>query len=418
MKNKSKILFLLTICTSFLFLTACKEEEKNAAPQQMPPPLVTIYTVKSGDHPLHMNFQAVTQGSKAVEVRARVQALIKERMYVEGEFVKEGQILFQLEPNEYEARMGEAQAQYQQASREWNRIGPLYARNAVSQKERDSALAAFESAKANLRIAQINLDYCQVTAPVAGYSGKEVVTAGNLVNNGTLMTSINQTDPLFVNFSFPGTTYLRNQQLSEEGRLDLPEGNVYSAKIRLIDGTMYPLTGKVTFVDSQVDQSTGVVKARAEFENKDDAVFPGQYVRIFLEGAMLKNVVLVPQRAVLNTQMGSVVMLVNDKDIVEMRPVKVNMNVEQMYLLDEGLKDGDRIVLDGLVKARPGSPVTIDTGEKPNGAGAGAAAGGEKPAQAQQNDAAKTSDTGTTSDAPTKTDEAAKANDAQAQPQN
>ncbi len=391
MKNKFKLYALLTICCSFFLLTACESEEKKAQPPQMPPPLVSLFTVKSADHPFNMNFQAVTQGSKAVEVRARIQSLIKERKYVEGEFVKEGQILFQLERNEFEARMGEAQAQYQQASREWNRIGPLYARNAVSQKERDSALAAFEAAKANLRIAEINLEYCQVTAPVSGYSGKEVVTAGNLVNNGTLMTSINQTDPLFVNFSFPGTTYVRNQQLSEEGRLSIPEGNVYTAKIRLIDGSMYPHEGKVTFVDSQVDQSTGVVKARAEFKNADDAVFPGQYVRVFLEGAVLKNVILVPQRAVLNTQKGSVVMLVNDKNLVEMRPVKIRMSVGQMYLIDAGLKDGDRIVLDGLVKARPGSPVSVGPPPSAKPAEGAKPADAAKPAEgAKPQDTSKT----------------------------
>ncbi len=391
MKSKYTFFSLLTIFCSFLLLTACMDDKKEQQGQAPPPPLVSIFTVKADDHPYNMNFQAVTQGSRAVEVRARVQALIKERMYVEGEFVKEGQILFQLERNEYEARMGEAQAQYEQASREWNRVGPLYARNAVSQKDRDTALAAFEAAKANLRIAQINLDYCQVTAPVSGYSGKEAVTAGNLVNNGTLMTSINHTDPLFVNFSFPGTTYMRNQQLSDQKRLVLPEDNAFTAKIRLIDGSMYPEEGKVTFVDSQVDQSTGVVKARAEFANADDAVFPGQYVRVFLSGAMLKNVILVPQRAVLNTQMGSVVMVVNDKNIVEMRPVKVNINVEQMYLIDDGLKEGDRIILDGLVKARPGAPVTIGPppGSAPVGAPAGGAPKAPEKAEAKPAEAAK-----------------------------
>ncbi len=387
-----KVVALTLALGAMLFTAACEDKKQAPAggPGAMPPPLVSVMTVEAKDHPLPMNFQAVTQGSRAVEVVARVQALITEKKYVEGEYVEAGQILFQLERDQYEARMNQAKAQFEQAEREWNRIRPLYAKNAVSQKERDLALAAFSSAKADLRIAQINLDYCQVTAPVSGYSGKEAVTVGNLVNNGTLMTSINQTNPLFVNFAFPGTTYLRNNQLAAAGRLELPEGNAYTATIRLVDGTMYPVKGSVTFVDSQVDQSTGVVKARATFENKDDAVYPGQYARIFLEGAVLKNAILLPQRAVLNTQMGSVVMVVGENNIVQMRPVKVTMNVEQNYLLEAsmqageqviGLKPGERIITDGLVKARPGAPVSIAPAggaQKPAGP---AGQAGEAPAQ-------------------------------------
>ncbi len=377
MKKFLTLLHVSLLFSLLLLVTAC--EEKKAGPQGAPPPpLVSVMEVKAQDYPYSMNFQAVTQGSRAVEVRARVQALIKEKTYVEGQYVEAGKVLFQLEPDEYEARMNQAKASYEQAEREWNRIRPLYAKNAVSQKERDNALAALASTQAALRLAQINLDYCQVKAPVSGYTGKEEVTAGNLVNNGTLMTSVNQTNPLFVNFAFPGTTFLRNAKLAREGRLELPQDNAYTAKIRLVSGAMYPVEGKVTFVDSQVDQSTGVVKARAEFDNTKDGVYPGQYARIFLSGAVLKNAILVPQRAVLNTQMGSVVMAVNEKNIVEMRPVQVNMNVEQMYLLDGGLKAGDRIIVDGLVKARPGSPVTIappasaQGAQNPQGAPAGA----------------------------------------------
>ncbi len=377
-----KIRSLAMVICAMLFVVGCEDKKAGqpAGPGAMPPPLVSVMEVKTQDYPLEMNFQAVTQGSRAVEVRARVQALIKERLYVEGEYVNEGQILFQLERDEYEARMNQAKAQFEQAEREWNRIRPLYSKNAVSQKERDVALAAYTSAKADMRIAQINLDYCQVTAPVSGYSGKEAVTAGNLVNNGTLMTSINQTNPLFVNFAFPGTTYLRNQQLVRQGRLVLPENNAYTATIRLVSGGMYPVEGKVTFVDSQVDQSTGVVKARATFENKNDAVYPGQYARIFLKGAVLKNAILVPQRAILNTQMGSVAMIVDEKTIVQMRPVQVTMNVGQMYLIEAGLQAGERIIIDGLVKARPGAPVTI---APPAQAGQGAPAGATPPAESK-----------------------------------
>ncbi len=360
-----------------LFLTACKEDQ--AAPAAPPPPLVSVYEVKVQDFPYNINYQGVTQGSKAVDVRARVEAIIVDRLYTEGQYVEEGQILFQLERDQYEARVAEANAQFENASREWNRIRPLYAQNAVSQKDRDNALAAFETAKANLRTAQINLDYCQVTAPVAGFTSKEEVTAGNLVNNGTLLTYVNQTNPLYVNFSIASTEYMRAQQLAVQGRMSIPKNNAFTAKIRLVDGTMYMKEGKVTFVGTQVDQTMGVIQMRATFDNSNGIILPGQYVRIFLEGAVLKNATLIPQKCVLITQKGALVMVVNKDNIIEMRPIKINMPVEQMYLLDDGLKDGDRIVLEGLVKARPGQPVTVaDPNAKPAPQGAGKA-----PEQAQ-----------------------------------
>ncbi len=362
---KKQIGMFLTGVALMVILAGC--EEKNAQqPKQMPPPLVNVFEIKAEDHAYNMNFQGLTQGSQAVEVRARVQAIIKERLYTEGDYVKEGQILFQLERDQYEASLEVTSAQLQQAEREWNRIRPLYARNAVSQKERDAALAAYESAKANHRIAQINLDYCQVTSPVSGYTGKEQVTAGNLANNGTLLTYVNDTDPLYVNFSFAGTEYMRHVQWAKDGRLEIPQNNAYKAKLRLVDGSLYPIEGKVTFIDTRVNESTGAVQARAQFVNEDDTILPGQYVRIFLEGAVLKNAILIPQQTVLITQMGTLVMVVNEQNIVEMRPIKIGANVGQMYLIDGGLKPGERIILDGLVKARPGAPVTIG---KPDQAG-------------------------------------------------
>ncbi len=356
MKRFINFFALTTLICSVFLLSSCKEEVAQKAP---PPPLVTVFDIKAADHPYNANYQGVTQGSKAVDVRARVEAIIEERLYTEGQYVDEGQILFQLERDQYEARVAEANAQYENALREWNRVRPLYAKNALSQKDRDNALAAYETAKANLRTAQINLDYCQVVAPVAGFTSKEEVTPGNLVSNGTLLTYVNQTNPLYVNFSVASTEYMRGLQLATQGRMYIPKKNEYTAKIRLVDGTMYAKEGLVTFVGTQVDQTMGIIQMRATFDNSDGIILPGQYVRIFLEGAVLKNAILIPQKCVLITQQGPLVMVVNKDNIVEMRPIKITMPVEQMYLLEGGLNEGERIVLEGLVKARAGQPVTL-----------------------------------------------------------
>ncbi len=377
--KKCRFVTLLGIACAVLIASGCLPNEEKAAQQQqaMPPPYVTVHEVTRENHPYDSDYQGVTQGSKAVEIRARVQAIIEKRLYTEGQYVEAGQLLFQLERDQYEAFMAEATSQYERARREWDRVRPLYAKNAVSQKERDTALAAYESAQANMRSAQINLDYCQVTSPVSGYTGMEEVTPGNLASNNMLLTQVNQTDPLYVNFSFTASDFMMRMQLAAEGRMVLPENNAYTAKIRLVDGTMYPVEGKVSFVDTQVDQSMGVVRARAEFVNKDEAVLPGQYVRVFLTGAYLKDAILIPQKCVIITQLGSVVMVVGKDNIVEMRPVKVSLNVGQSYLVDAGLKEGEKIVLDGLVKARPGAPVSLEAPRPPQ-AQQGAAPAPEK----------------------------------------
>lgn len=342
--------------TLFPLLASCDGTQPQA--QQAAPPLVKLFSVEAGDHPWPAEYQAQTQGSRAVEVRARVEGIIKKRMYTEGDFVKAGQLLFTLEPDQYEAQMQEAAAQYDNAKREWDRVRQLYAKNAVSQKDRDSARAACDSARAALRQARINLDYCQVTAPVSGFTGKEQVTPGNLVSNNSLLTYVNQTDPLYVNFSLAGPEYLRRQQMARQGQLRMPENRRYAARIRLVDGSMYPVAGEVTFIDTQVESSTGVIKARAEFPNVSDTVMPGQYVRLLMDGDVLVNAILIPQKCVLLTQQGTLVMVVDDKNVVSVRPVKLGPSIGTSYLVEAGLQSGERIIEEGLVKARPGQPVS------------------------------------------------------------
>ncbi len=273
--------------------------------------------------------------------------------------VKEGQVLFEIARDTYEAQVQQAQAQFNNAEREWHRVRPLYEKNAVSQKERDSARAAYDSSRAALRTAKINLDYCQVVSPVSGYSSKENFTVGNLVSNNSLLTYVNQTDPMHIDFSIAAPERMRRQQLEAAGRLRFPEGGTYKARLRLLDGSMYQGEGKVTFIDSQVQPTTGVIKARAVFDNSTGQIMPGQYVRLFMDGDVLVNAILIPQKCVMITQQGPMVMGVDKDNKVYIIPIVVSETVGDKYLVDSGLKGGERIVLEGLVKARPGMPVSI-----------------------------------------------------------
>ena len=324
----------------------------------MAPP-VAVYEVKVEDVPWPAEFQAQASGSRAVEVRARVQAIIQKRLYEEGDFVKEGQQLFQLERDQYEAQMQQALAQFNNAEREWKRVRPLYEKNAVSQKERDNALAAYDTARAALRAARINLNYCQVVSPVSGYSSKENFTEGNLVSNNSLLTYVNQTNPMHIDFSIAAPERMRRQQLQASGRLVFPKDGKYTARLRLLDGTMYQGKGEVTFIDSQVQAATGVIKARAVFDNSNGAIMPGQYVRLYIDGDILKQAILIPQKCVTITQKGAVVMGVDKDNTVYVLPVVISESIGQLYLVDSGLKGGERLISEGLIKARPGSKVTI-----------------------------------------------------------
>ncbi|MBB5144360.1 efflux RND transporter periplasmic adaptor subunit [Desulfovibrio intestinalis] len=346
--------FILGLC---LALIACNGD-KNAKQGGMHLP-VAVFDVVAKDQPWPAEYQAQASGSRAVEVRSRVEAIIEKRLYEEGDYVQQGQLLFQLERDRYEALMQQAQAQFTNAEREWRRVRPLYEKNAVSQKERDNALASYESAKASLRQAKINLDYCQVTAPVSGYSSKENYTPGNLVGNNSLLTYVNQTDPMYIDFSIAAPERMTRQNLATEGRLVMPAEGRYKAELRLLDGSMYKGTGEVTFIDSQVQPSTGVIKARAVFSNADRSIMPGQYVRLYMEGDILKDAVLVPQKCVLLTQKGSLVMGVDKDDKVYPIPVVIGVSVGDKYLVLEGLKGGERIISEGMIKARPGSQVSI-----------------------------------------------------------
>ena len=312
---------------------------------------VSAVEVTVGDAPWPCQFQAQTSGSRAVEVRARVQGIIEKRLYNEGDFVKAGQQMFQLERDTYEAQMQQAQAAFMNADREWKRIRPLYEKNAVSQKDRDTALATYDSTKAALRQAKINLDYC-------------------LVSNNSLLTYVNQTDPMYVDFSIAAPDRMLRQQLAATGILEFPKGNRYKAKVRLLDGTMYGTDGEVTFIDSQVQPTTGVIKARAVFPNADGQIMPGQYVRLYVEGDILKNAILIPQKCVIVTQKGTVVMGLDKDDKVYPIPITVTVAVGDQYLVGSGLKGGERIISEGIIKARPGTQVRVQQagGQQPQDA--------------------------------------------------
>lgn len=362
------------------FLAAGCSSDK-AAPQARPQASVGVMTVQARDTPIFPTYVGQTEGSQAVEVRAQVSGILTSRTYEEGRRVEQGQLLFTIEPDTYKANLAQAegvqaqaQAKFVQAKQDLDRIRPLYAKNAVSQRDRDQAQAAYNAAKADLDSARaavddakIKLGYAYVTAPVSGFTSKEYRSVGNLITAGagneSRLTVINKIDPIYANFSIPSPDYMHMQVLHSQGRLRFDK---QEAALDLADGSRYPLPGAINFVDKQVNPGTSVVAARAEFPNTDHLVLPGQFVRVTISGPVLVNAILIPQQAVLQTQKGSMVVVVGENDIAEMRPVKLGQTYGGDFLVDDGLKPGERIVIEGTNKAQPGQPVHI---VQPAGAG-------------------------------------------------
>src|SRR3569623_653414 len=287
-----------------------------------PPAEVTTQTVAPRSFPDSFEYVGQTIGSKAVEVRARVTGIVEKRLYQEGAPVKAGQALFVIDPKPYaaqvaaaDAELARAQAQKAQADREAARLKPLAERKAIGQKEADDAAsnadlaaAAVKSAQAKLDELKLNWGYTRVVAPISGLSSRAQVSEGALATqNTTLLTTISQTDPIWVAFTVSENERLRLTQAIANGTLAVPKDNAYEVTIKLSDGSAFPRKGRINFSDTRVNPTTGTYEMRAEVPNGDLALKPGQFVRVVLRGAQRRDALAVPQTAVLDGPQGKVV---------------------------------------------------------------------------------------------------------------
>lgn len=371
-----------------------------------PPAPVTLMEAKPATVPVRLEYVGQTAGSKEAEVRARVQGILERRTYQEGGAVKAGQTMFVIDPRPYaaqlqqaEAALAQAQAQLAQAKRLVERLKPLVGDKAVSQREYDDAVSAEETAAAGVKLAQarltearLNLSYTTVTAPVGGFASVAQKSEGSLVSPGadSLLTTVSQIDPLYVNFSVSENERLRFDKLVAEGKLVVPDPKKgrLPVTLRLADGTMFPRQGKLSFIDTRINPATGSYDARAEIANADGALRPGQFVRVFVNGITRPDAILVPQRAVMDGPQGKFVYVAGKspegKDIALPRPVTVGDWVEiegaNQWIVESGLKPGDQVVVEGMAKIFPiptGSPIVAGAPPGADAAKGGPAAKGE-----------------------------------------
>ncbi len=385
---------------SVALLAACGPSPPGGGFQGFPPAQVTTVTVAPRTIPAAYEYVGQTTGSKEVEVRARVTGILEKKLFQEGAPVKAGQVLFVIDPKQLaaqtaalEAEVARAQAQMAQAERELGRLKPLAERRAVGQKEADDAASNVELAAAGVKAAQaklaevqLNLGYTRVVAPITGLSSRAPKSEGSLVNaNETLLTTVSQVDPMWIPFAIAENEQLALNRAVQEGRLTLPKDNAYEVTVRLADGTTLARKGRINFADTRINSSTGTFEMRAEVVNSDGALKPGQFVRVKLGGAVRNNALAVPQVAVLDGPQGKFVYVTgkdkDGKDIAAVRPVTlgdwVDVGGSNQWVVESGLKAGDRVIVDGLAKLRPGAPIML--GEASATGSAAGAAGNASP---------------------------------------
>lgn len=377
--SKQKTRTALAILTTTMLLTACGKSGEPAPGNsaQMPPVEVGVVTATPGDIGLVTELPGRIEASRIAEVRARAAGILQQRLFKEGSDVKAGQPLFRIDPAPYaaaaesaRASLAKAQANLAQASALVERYRPLVGANAISKQEfvnaeaaEKQALADVASAKAAVRTADINLGYASVTSPISGRIGRALVTEGALVGQGeaTPLAVVQQINPVYVNFTQSASDVYRLRRAVESGQFKRTgNGNAASVKLVMGDGTEYEQPGKLLFTDLSVDSTTGQVTLRAEVPNPKGELLPGLYLRVRLEQAQASNAISLPQQAVTRTQQGDTVSVVGDDGKVSQRAIKISAAQNNRWVVLDGLKAGEKVMVDGFQKLQmlpPGTPV-------------------------------------------------------------
>jgi membrane fusion protein, multidrug efflux system len=349
-------------------LAACGKTE--TPPPAKPPVEVSVLTIAPRDVPAVFEYVAQTQSSRQVNIQARVSGFLEKRVYTEGAIVKAGQVLFLMDMKPFQAQVDAAKAQLSKAQaaaevakQNLARVKPLAEKEALSQKDLDDATGNYQStsaqvdaAQAQLTTAQLNLSYCTITSPVDGISGAAAQADGTYLNQqNAQLTTVAVLTPMYVNFSLSENEFQSFRDQVAKGQLARAPDNSYLVEIVLVDGQVFPHTGRVTFADPAYSAQTGTFLIRATVDNPQGLLKPNQYVRVRVKGATRPNAILLPQRAVLQGAKGHFVWVVDKDDKAENRPVSVGDWSGDDWLVTDGLRAGERVVVDGGLKLGPGA---------------------------------------------------------------
>jgi len=442
-----KVVTAFGVVCVVISLTGCergKEGEKaKQAATAPPPPAVVVAEVVQKSVPIYSEFVARTDAKETVEIRARVQAFLEAQHFAEGTVVKKDQLLFTLDKREYEAQLLQAKAQLAKAQADLafakdnalvesakanldvararlgkaetdeRRLKPLAERRAVPQQDYDNATANLDGARADVQSrraavntaqvnqkssieqaqaaiaaanaaiaqAELNMSYCTIKSPIEGLIGKREVAPGNLVGKGeaTLLATVSSIDPIRVDSSISDAEYLKLMALRKKGQ---SKGGA-PMELMLADGSVYPHKGQIVIADRAVDLKTGTLSILSEFPNPEGLLRPGQFGRVRVAAEMAENAILVPQRAVVEIQGAKSVLVVGADNMVTMRTISPGESAGDLLIVRDGLKAGERVIVDGIQKARPGSPVNPSAAGSSPPAAKAEAKGPGKPAEAK-----------------------------------
>jgi membrane fusion protein (multidrug efflux system) len=398
---KSSSLRTPLLCLGLLALAACGGK-KEQGPPQMPPPEVGVIKAQPVAAPLTKDLVGRLSAFRSADVRARVAGVLLKRVYEEGTDVKKGQVLFEIDPAVYQANLNSAlanlasaQATYANAHKAAERTRQLRPQGYVSQADLDAAeaserssAAAVKQAQAAVETARINLGFTRVTAPIDGRAGQQQVTEGAIVGNGnadtgassTLLTTVDQLDPLYINFTVSASDLDRLRRAQASGNVSLSEPDKTTVHVTLPDGSTYEHAGTLDFSGATVDPTTGTVSLRAQLPNPDKRLLPGTYVTIKANLGEQKNVFLVPQQAVARDVAGAYVLVVNQEGKVERKNVTANDMSNGNWVVTNGLATGDQVIASGLQAVQPGAPAKASPWQPGKEAGPPNGAQGGKPA--------------------------------------
>lgn len=366
-------IWLLPVFAALILqLAACDQAE---VPVVVPKTTtVSILRIVPRDVPVTTIFVAQTQSSQAVNIQARVSGFLEKRLYVEGSVVKAGQVLFRMDKKPFQAQVDGAAAALQRqnaaldlARANLKRVKPLVEQDALSQKDLDDAQGQFEQtsaavaqAKAQLDSAKLDLSYTDISSPVDGVSSFAAVADGTYLDaKNSQLTTVSVLSPMWINFSLSENEVERYRREVKSGQLKLPRDDKLTVEIELVDSSIFPHKGKITFTDPSYNTQTGTFLIRAVVDNPKGVLRPNQYVRTRILGAVRPGAILVPQRAVQQSAKGHFVWLVNKSGQAELRPVVVGKWHEDGWFISQGLAAGDRVVVDGGIRLIAGAPVKV-----------------------------------------------------------
>ncbi len=376
-KRAKSLANLVAVAASAVVLSACGQEQGSAtAAPSSNVAQVSVVEVKAQPVSLYTELPGRTSPYLIAEVRPQVNGIIQSRSFSEGANVKAGTSLYQIDPSTYQAAYASAKAMVEKAQATLTsaeirntRFQELSKLNAVSQQERDDAYAGLKlaqadlaSAQAALQSAQINLNYTKVKAPISGRIGRSAITPGALVQQGqpNALATIQQLDPIYVDLTQSTSELLQLKRDLESGALSKAGKDAAKVSLTLEDGSAYPHEGKLQFSDVTVDQNTGTVTLRAVFPNPNNQLLPGMYVRAALEEGVRENGILVPQKGITRDTTGAPSALVlTAENTVEKRAVKTARAIGSQWLIEEGLQAGDRLIVEGIQKVKPGQPAQV-----------------------------------------------------------